>query len=72
MRPFLVFGALFRFFGDAVFEGDTGSGAMVSSGSKICDVSILWVFRVRRVRPVADGVGGTSVVFRRVCRRGLR
>ena len=71
-RPFFGAGALLRFLGDAFFGGDTGSGGMDSSGSKICDGSTLSPLRDRRVRPVVLGVGGTSVVFLRVCRLGLR
>ena len=72
IRPFFGAGALLRFLGDAFLGGDTGSGGMESSGSKICDGSTLSPFRDRRLRAVLLGVGGTSVVFRRVCRLGLR
>lgn len=71
-RLFLGGAVFFRFFGDTVFEGDVGSGGMVCSGSKICDVSISSVFRVARIRAAVRGVEGTSVVFRRVWRLGLR
>ena len=72
VRPFFGAGALLRFLGDAFLGGDTGSGGMDSSGSKICDGSILSPRRNRRGRPAILGVGGTSVVCRRVCRLGLR
>lgn len=65
--------ALFRFLGDAFFVGDTGSGGIVdSAGSKICGGSTLSPVRVLRDRIAVRGVDGTSVVFLRVWRLGLR
>ena len=69
---FLVGAALFRFLGGALFDGDTGCGGILCSGSKTKSVPISSVFRVTRLRAAVRGVGGTSVVFRRVWRFGLR
>lgn len=66
--------ALFRFRGDALLDGDVGStGAMLSSGSKICDGSMPSPVFVLRVRALLLGDVST---FADVCRRvfflGLR
>lgn len=67
--------ALFRFLGDALFDGEGGSGYAVCSGSNISEGSMLSATTDLRVRPDVRGVLGTEVaVFLRdcVCLRGLR
>jgi len=70
-RALLGGAALLRFLGDAFLIGDTGSGELVFSASKISEGSTFSPVRALRVRAAVRGVGGTSV-FRRVCRLLLR
>jgi len=67
-------GALFRFRGDALFDGDSGSGRILSSGSKISEGSMFSLFTAFLTLPEVRGVFAIAlVVFRLdcVCRRGL-
>lgn len=58
-------GALFRFRGDALLEGDSGSGCAVSSGSRISEGSMFSFATVFLARPPVRGVLATAfVVFR--------
>ena len=72
VRVFFGGAALLRFLGEAFLVGDIGSGRIDSSGSNICEGSMLSPVRAFRVRAAVRGVGGTSVVFRRGWRLGLR
>lgn len=65
-RALLVGAAILRFLGDAFLVGDTGSGLIDCSGSKISEGSTLSPVRVLRVRAAVRGVEGTSVVLRLV------
>ena len=69
---FLLGAVLFRFLGDARFVGDSGARGSVSSGSNICDGSMLSPVFARLVRATVRGVGGTPVVVLLFVRRGLR
>jgi hypothetical protein len=60
-------GALFLFRGDALFDGDSGSGCIVSSGSKISDGSMFSFVMFLFPRPPVLGVGIALVVFRLDC-----
>jgi len=66
--------ALFRFRGDAFLDGDEGSlGAMLSSGSNICDGSIPSPVFALRLRAFLVGDASTfAVVWRREDFLGLR
>ncbi len=64
--------AILRFLGEVFLIGDIGSGGIDCSGSNVCEGSILSPVRAFRVRAAVRGVGGTSVVFRRGWRLGLR
>lgn len=70
-RPLFAGAVLLRFRGDGFLVGDTGSGAILSSGSKIWVGSMSSVFRVLLPRAFTRGVVGSSVVFRRLARLGL-
>ena len=70
-RILLVGAAFLRFLGDAFFVGDTGSGLIEASGSKISEGSTLSPVRVLRVRAVVRGVEGISAVLRLDWRLGL-
>ena len=72
VRAFFGGAALLRFLGEAFLVGDMGSGRMDSSGSNNCEGSMLSPVRAFRVRAAVRGVEGTSVVFRRGWRFGLR
>lgn len=56
-------GALFLFRGDALFDGDSGSGWIVSSGSKISEGSTFSFARLFFGRPPVLGVAMEFVVF---------
>jgi hypothetical protein len=73
-RPPRAAAPLFRFRGEPFLEGDPGSlGAMLSSGSKICDGSIPSPVFALRVRPFFTGdVSTFAVVCRREVFLGLR
>ena len=71
VRLFFTGAVLLRFLGDDCLVGESGRGAMLSSGLKISDGSIPSPVLVLRLRIVVTGVGGALVVFRRLCRRGL-
>ena len=67
-------GALFLFRGDALFDGDSGSGWTVSSGSKISVGSMFSLLTPLLTLPVVLGVVAIEVVVFRldcVCLRGL-
>lgn len=55
---------LLRFRGDALLEGDSGSGIAVSSGSKISEGSMFSFARLFFARPPVRGVAVVVVVFR--------
>lgn len=65
-RALLKGAALLRFLGEAFFVGDTGSGLIDTSGSKISEGSTLSPVLVLRVRAAVRGVEGTPVVLRLV------
>ncbi len=65
-------GTLLLLRGEDFFVGETGSGGIVSSGSKICDGSMVSPVFVLLLLAALWGVGGAPIVFRLVCRRGLR
>ena len=69
---FFADAALLRFRGEDFLVGDSGAGAMLSSGSKIWVGSIISVFLALRPRPVVRGVVGSSAVFRLLDFVGLR
>ena len=71
VRLFLIGAVLLRFLGDVCLVGESGFGGKLSSGLKICDGSIQSPVLVLRLRTAVTGVGGTLVVFRRLCRCGL-
>ena len=61
-RLFLGAAVLLRFRGEVLIE-ERGTGGMLSSGSKICDGSMLSPVRFLRFLAAVRGVGGTSAVF---------
>ena len=65
-------GTLFLLRGEAFFVGETGSGGILSAGSNISDGSIVSPVFVLLLLAALVGVGGAPVVFRLVCRRGVR
>ena len=69
-RLFLAGRTLFLFVGERDFDGDTGSGAMLS-GLKSCNGSTESPVLVLRVRLAVRGVGRSSVVLRRGAFRAL-
>ena len=71
-RVLLGAGTLLLFRGEGFFVGETGSGGMLSDGSKICDGSVVSPVFVLLLLAALWGVGGAPVVFRLVCRRGVR
>ena len=72
MLPLLGGAALLRFLGDDLFVGESGSGGKFVIESYVSVGSTFSTVLARRVRAGLRGVGGTSVVFLRVWRRGLR
>ena len=74
LRPPRGATALFRFRGDAFLDGDEGSlGAMLSSGSNICDGSIPSpVFALRFRAFLVGDASAFAVVWRREDFLGLR
>lgn len=72
VRVFLGGAALFRFLGEGLLVGDTGSGSVVdASASNICEGSTLSPVFSLRVRVEVWIVDETSVVFLLVWRLGL-
>jgi hypothetical protein len=68
VRDARVGAALFLFRGDALLDGDCGSGAGVCSGSKISDGSMLSAMTALRVLPEVLGVFGIeAATFRLDC-----
>lgn len=71
-RLFFEGAVLLRFLGDGRLVGESGRGGIVSSGSNICEGSMLSPVFVLRLRVAVRGVGGAVVVCRRLARLGLR
>lgn len=71
-RDALAGAALFLFRGDAFLVGDSGSGCMVCSGSKISEGSMFSLAVLFLARPPVRGVAATEVVVFRLAAGAFR